>query len=298
MVRVLAVALVVACGGPSAPPTPAGPPAQLIATREGGDDVIVAQVNGKPVWGSCVAAQAARHHLARDAALHECVDFELLAQAAAQRGLATDPLVVDATRTALVGQLVAKAYEDGMTRPSDFGSAWDKFVDKNRWLVKHVEYRASTYVRVEVPDKAPPEVDAAAKAVAERIAAAVAGQTGMLPVHFLAYAEQAAAGAKYGHEDVRPFRQDALVPAYGDALFAIPEIGRASPAVRTPWGWDVILYTGDVPATDPTPEQIAAQLLPGLKQSYFSTWVDQLQRELGIKVEIAKDAQKQLESLP
>jgi hypothetical protein len=50
------------------------------------DDVVVALAAGRPVYGSCVAAQAERGHLSRDAALRECIDFELMAQEAERRG--------------------------------------------------------------------------------------------------------------------------------------------------------------------------------------------------------------------
>ena len=110
----LAVGLVACSGDAQPPPTRAGPPAPMVAPQRDASDLVVAQVNGRPVWGSCVTDQARRGR-SRDVALRECVDFELMAQAAEQRGLGTDPGVIDATRTALVSELVAHAYEDGFT---------------------------------------------------------------------------------------------------------------------------------------------------------------------------------------
>src|SRR5262245_24622681 len=97
--------VLVACGSSKAPapPTPTGPPAAWLPTPAA-DDVQVATVNGKPVWGSCVTAQGA-HAASKQDALKQCIDFELMAQAADARGLATDPDVALATRTALVSQL-------------------------------------------------------------------------------------------------------------------------------------------------------------------------------------------------
>src|SRR5688500_1194279 len=110
----------IACGGSKSPsaPAPSGPPASFIAAPAR-DDVQVATVNGRPVWGSCVTGQGARG-ATRDEALAQCIDFELLAQAAEARGLAVDPDVVLATRTALVSQLVAREYEDKYDGPEDF----------------------------------------------------------------------------------------------------------------------------------------------------------------------------------
>ena len=84
---------IAACGGSSGP-SPVPPPASsarpaplVIATPRLTDgDVEVARVNGRPVWSSCVATQAAgagsAEQLRRDA-LDQCIAFELLAQARA-----------------------------------------------------------------------------------------------------------------------------------------------------------------------------------------------------------------------
>src|SRR5690348_1474463 len=131
--RALAVLLfVTACGGSSTSKPQAaasGPPAQMTATPATSDDVIVATVNGKPVYGSCVQAQAARG-ATRDVALQECIGFELLAQAA--QPFATDAEVIGETKRALVSQFIAREYEDKYNAPADFGAAWDKFVELNK----------------------------------------------------------------------------------------------------------------------------------------------------------------------
>ena len=289
----------VACGSTHAPALPAGPPASLQATAEGTSDVIVAHVNGRPVWGSCVAAQAAREHATRGVAVRECIDFELMAQAAEQRGLATDPEVVDATRTALVNQLVAHVYEDGFQKPEDFGDFWQRAMVKGKlfYRFKHVEYRASAYVRVPVAAK-PPAEDPQAKAVADKIAAAVANERGMLAPQFFDIAAKAAAGAKTEHAEVQLYKEGALDDNYGAALWAIPEIGRASPVVRTSWGYDVILWTDVEPAADPSPDELAREALPEVKQAYFPIWAQRIGRDLGVHVTVAPDAEHLLESLP
>ena len=289
----------VACGSTHAPALPAGPPASLQATAEGAGDVIVAHVDGRPVWGSCVAAQAAREHVTREVALRECVDFELMAEAAEHRGLATDPEVVDATRTALVNQLVAHVYEDGFQKPEDFGEFWQRALIKGKLIYRyrHLEYRASAYVRVPVAAK-PPAEDPQAKAVADRIAAAVADERGMLAPQFFEIAEKAAAGAKTEHAEVELYKQGALDDNYGAALWAIPEIGRASPVVRTSWGYDVILWTDVEPAANPPPDELARDVLPDVKQAYFPFWAQKVGRDLGVHVKVDPNAEHLLESLP
>jgi hypothetical protein len=286
--------IVAACGacGSSAPPVPApvGPPAALVAAPAPGD-AIVARVNGRPVFASCVAAQGRGKTV--KAGLDDCVAFELMAQEAERRGDDRDRDVVLATKTALVSKLVATTYEDTSKDPAALPD-WQKFLDKWQAGVKHEQYRASTYVRVPVPAKAPADADAQARALAEQIAAALAPERGLMSAQVRAIVERITPAlvkcrletTTPCYDDIDPFAEGGLEEHYGPALFAIPEVGRASPVVRTKWGWDIIIWTEDVPATNPPPGEIADKLLPLYKQSHFGTWVREIEKSLGVKVEL------------
>jgi peptidyl-prolyl cis-trans isomerase C len=279
-----AVLLLVACGGSTQPPPqPAGPPATTVAQAAGSDDVVVATVNGRPVWGSCVAAQHS---------LDDCIGFELMAQEAERRGLAKDPDVVLAARTAMVSRVVEKEYEDAFTKPGDFGSAWDQALARNRVRYDHPEVRASAFVRVPV-DK--PADDAAAHALADQIAQAAGSGAGWMSPQLFALADQVAAGRPIQHQDVPPMQKEQLDATYGAALYGLPEVGRTSGAVRTKWGWDIVLYRDVLPEVHLSEAQIAAQLLPDMQRSYFSLWVHHLEQAMGIHVE---QHPEQLENLP
>lgn len=290
------VVFVIACGGkPAPPPTPTGPPASLAATPAR-SDVQVATVNGRPVWGSCVTAQAARG-ASRDEALHQCVDFELMAQAAEARGLATDPEVVLQTRTALVSQLVALAYEDKYTRPEDFGAFWDRSLARNRFRFDHPEARGSVYVRVPVPKQAPPEAVQAAKQQIDAVYAALRDERGLMKPHIEAIAKRATT-AKLDIAQVPPDILDGrLDRSYAVPLFQIPEIGRVSPPVRTPWGWDIILWDSVVPEIHATPDEIVAAALPEIKRAYFPQWVNAIAKNLGVHIQIVDKNLPLLEQL-
>lgn len=286
------------CGGTGAPPESSGPAAAFDPVPAPGD-AVVATVDGHPVYASCVAAQARRSasHDVR-AALGECVDFELMAGAARARGLASDPDVALATRTALVSQLVGKVYEDGYTQPAQFGADWDPLTTKAAFRYRHQNYRASTYVRIPVAKDAPADADADAHATATRIADAVAGERGLLGGSFVALAQAAAGPVKLDHQDVPPYRAGALDDHYAEALFAIPEVGRTAGPVRTQWGWDVIAWTGDVPAASPSDAELAQLLLPDVKRRWFGRWVDGIARQLGVHVELIAANVDKLEGLP
>ncbi len=286
-----------ACGS-SNPPATSGPPASIVATRAAPDDVIVAQVDGRPVWGSCVVAQAARG-ATKPNALNQCIDFELMAQAAERRGLATSPEVARATHTAMVSQLVAQVYEAGYQKPADFGNNWARLTNSNLWRVKHEDYRASTYVRITLPETATQDQVDAAKVTADHIAEVLAPERGLLGPQLVELAQRAAGETKLDHQDVPAYRIGGFGDArYGNALFALPEIGRTTPATRTKWGWDIIAWTGDVPATDPTEDEIVEKLLPEVKQSFFATWVGRIERDLGVHVEMVPANIAKLEGKP
>lgn len=259
---------------------------------------MVAKVNGRPVWASCVTAQAARSHLGRDAAVQQCIDFELLAQAAEQRGFATNRDVITQTKAALVNELIASVYEAGFTKPEQFGSAWELAKSKLSLRWKHVEYRASSYVRVVVDAKATKEQDEQARAVAEKVAAALKPERGLLGPQLVALAQPIANPVPLFHQDVPLYKRTGLDPPYAEALFAIPEIGRTSGAVRTKEGWDVIAWTGVEPETSPSPDELAAKLLPDVKQLYFNTWVGSIAQQLHVHVELVAANVAKLEALP
>lgn len=277
------VALLGCSGSPTAPPD-AAPARAIVATAESPDDVQVATVNGRPVWGSCVVHQ----HKPKDAALADCIAFELLAQAAEPRGLAADPGVVDATRTAMVSRLVATQFEAKYRTYADLGGAMDGVLERRLFVMHQPDLRTSTYARVPLPATATPDEEARARAAAEQLAAALRDETGLFSVNL---AEAAArveqqTGVKFEHGDVPINERKAFVKEYADALWTIPEVGRIAGPVRTKWGWDVVLWTGGSPARERTRAEVADELFPELRRQYFSLWVEGIRKALGITVQL------------
>jgi hypothetical protein len=298
VVSIIASGACAACSGPHAPPpTPSGPPAPMLATAAP-DDVQVATVNGRPVWGSCVSAQAA-HGASRDEAMKQCIDFELMAQVAETRGLATDADVVLATRTALVSQLVAKDYEDKFTRPEDFGTFWTKSVERNRGHFDHDEVRGSVYVRINVPTSAPPAADAKAKQEIDAIYAALANERGLMKPNVEEIAKRVVGALPELEVAAVPpsLRRGRLDETYVSQLFAIPEVGRVAPPVRTRWGWDVILWDSVIPAVHATPDELVQSALPDVKRSFFPYWVNRIGQNLGVHIELVDKNLPLLENL-
>src|SRR4029079_17471882 len=106
----------------------------------------------------------------------------------------------------------------------------------------------------------------------------------------------AGSDVKVETSDVRPTHQDDLVAPYARALYAIPEVGRIAPPVRTQWGWDVVLWTGGVEARERTRDEVVADLFPELRRQQFQLWVTQIGKQLGVHVEIDQAAAAKLAS--
>ncbi|MGN6104111.1 MAG: peptidylprolyl isomerase [Kofleriaceae bacterium] len=285
----LAVALFAACGGgPEPRPAPAAAPISPIAPPAGPADEVVARVDGRPVWSSCVAGQLARGAADRRAALDECVAFELLAAAADARGLAGDPEVAAETRRALVSRVVQLGFEDRYRTPADLRQPIDRIIERNRDKLVRPELRGSTFLRIELPGNAPPERVAQARALADQAARELAGRTGLFGID-LQELERRLAGTtdlRMLAAEVPPSPREALDAAYGDALWSVPEVGQVAGPVRTSWGWDLVLLSEQQPPRTYTHDEVAAELFPGVRRTAFQTWIHQLAKSLGAKIEV------------
>ena len=287
-----------ACGrGPaSAPssavavPATAAPP--ITATPAAPDDVVVARVDGRPVYGSCVAAQAAQHGGHRRAALDDCVGLELLAGAAAGRGLDRDPDVVDAYRHALVNRFVDREFAARIRTAADLpASLVEPTLEKEGFKMHRPEFRYGVYVRATLPagtpDGSPKEQ--AARALIEAVHAELVGRRGLFPSDVFEVGDRLAAarGATVDH-DAKPYATSLEGGAdrpWREALFQAPEIGAVSPPNRNKWGWDVILWTDVLPARNLTRDQFLTDLFPTLRRRYFMQWSQQLYRDHRVDVD-------------
>ena len=292
-----------ACSGAASGPAPVVAPTVIATPRLTADDAPVARVNGRPVWASCVAVQARKVAAGTEAdrratALDQCVAFELLAQAAEARGEAGAPEVAEAARTAEVNRLVETDFEQRYRTPADLAPQIDALLKANAARMHIPQIRGSTFARFIVPPHAPDEIEARARALADRLATELAGQIGLYGVHLTEAARRIAEGSgiKLETADVPPNYQDRLVDTYGAALYAILEVGRTSPAFRTPWGWDVVIWTGGIEARDRSRDEVAAAIFPELRRQQFVSWTNQIGKRLGVHVEVDEAAVKALDT--
>lgn len=277
----------VACGAPDpgeapgkAPAAPAAPDRALPVAAPAGR-AVVAEVNGAPVYEDCVAIQAAAHGIDRRAALDQCIDFELLAQEAARRGLAADPEVQWTRKAESVRRLIDDAFLARYPDPDSVDpSQLQPIYDQHRIRYQRPELRETVYARAPAAEAEHPAGspgDVAARALMEEVHAALAGRRDVTAEDLEQAARAADPAATVEVARVRPFhRQGAIVKPFLDATFAIPEAGMVSPPVRTSWGWDVILLARIHPAVDMSIDEVKPELFEILRRRLYTQWVEGL----------------------
>lgn len=275
------------CGSSAGPVAiqPEGPAAALIAVPAP-DDVQVATVDGRPVWGSCVADQIKREpKLTRQAALDQCIAFELLAQKADR--FKTDREVSDATRAVLVQRLL-DAFEAKYPDPDSLRAQIDDMFNKAGTTTRP-ELRASYYALIHLEGNQPADKLEAGRKAAEQLYAKLATETGLFPDHVRAATADIAlpADMKFEFADYGAIARDnrKTVPEYVGALFGISEVGRVAPVVKTTYGFQVILLTELKPAVEIEREQVFA----GLRRQLFVQFVGDLMKTHTIEVADLKD---------
>jgi hypothetical protein len=279
----------VACGDDGSVVEESGAPTQVVtslaATPTSPSDVVVARVAGRPVYASCVQAQAVHARTAK-AALDECIAFELLAQAAEARGYAEDDDVIDATRTALASRVVETGYEATHQRAETLEPYLSQVMQRDRRPDAMPELRASAYARVNLAKTATPADEAAAKAVIEAIAAELAGQDGLMGPDLATAVKHHQGKPPVVYADVKPLPAQGLETNYAQALFSIDAVGHIAGPVRTAFGYDVVLLTNIEPAFTLTREMREANLVPELRRQVFDRWVKDIEKAAGTQIEM------------
>ncbi|HTJ41771.1 MAG TPA: hypothetical protein VL463_06725 [Kofleriaceae bacterium] len=288
------VVVVVACSGKSQPHARSSRIAlpSIDQTPRSKDDPIVAKVDGHPIYGSCVATQAAAHHADAKHALDECIGFELLAHAALARGVEQDPDVGDAYRRALVSRFVDVEFRDHYATFDDLPQELrDAAYEKFKWRLHRPEYRYAVYVRATLGDKATPADDDAAHALIQAVYDRLKDRRDLF-ADDLYEAADAVAGAKQIDKSAQPYGTGLDGPgerSFTTPLFSIPDIGMVAPPARTKWGWDLILYVGKLPALETTPDELRAWLFPELRHAWFEQWTEDLAKAENANIVVDED---------
>lgn len=270
---------------------PSSPAVALEASAGGG--AVVAEVNGRPIYSDCVATQARAHDLDRPHALDECIDFELLAQAAARRGYAHRPAVLDVRKTEMVRAFIEHDFSPRSRTPAQVPAgrvqaAWHKI--KPRF--DHPEYRLVRALRAPIKAHTPagaPQARAA-RALAFEIYDKLAREDDLTAKAFRQRASAIAGGRKLLDDGqlVVSRRGGQFPPALARAVFALSQTGMVAQPTRGPHGWEINLLIKIIPAKhEPLARfepKLRDELYRALGRRDFLAWVKKLSKRYPIQV--------------
>jgi hypothetical protein len=289
------VMTMVGCGNTDPMPRTASNVEMLRDTPAAGpDDIAVAQVDSHPVWASCVKSQAESHHVTGRDALQQCIDFELLAQQAAQRGIGHAAELRQTRHEHMVSALVAQEFEQKFRTANDLPSSYvDGVLKKNQWRKDRADYRASFFIRFSVAatELRGSNADLAAKQKADALIVELGSLHGYVPSQIKQVAVGLFGPKGFEGSDVEMSDVGRLKLEYATPLFALADIGDVALPARTEWGWDVILMTSRLPPKITTDAELLTELFPPLRIFYFESWVAAIGKKLGIKPVIANNVE-------
>lgn len=300
-----AAALSCSCGEVSKPPPPATQQTLLssLAAHPAGR-VVVATINDEPVYGDCVTRQAEGHGLSREDALQECIDFELLAQAANQPQYMLDEDVQRKGKQELVRAFIEEHYE--LRSPADLpkhlvDALW-KQVKVSRY--NHGELREMVSCRVPLKDFGPETKEyASGKTYLHTLYEELKDKQDLTKedVFVTCYGTADKDGAKYKDAGVHelslltfPLRPKRFYAAdYHETIFEHGVEGQVRPPIWTSEGWDLLLVTKSVPTIATTYEEAAPELRTALfekpvyekhRNAVFNEWVDSFEEAKSVQV--------------
>lgn len=288
--------LLVACRDPSAPRPGAGagpgerasgPGTALLADPAG--RLVVAEVDGAPVYGDCVATQMAAHEIDREHALRECIRFELLAQEAGRRGLAGHPDVRWAQRVEIVRHLIDTDFVARFPNPDSMDRAL--LEEAYAQLIKQYvrpELRHVAHAWVPVDESEPPGSarDQAARALAGEIHAALENRRDLAAEELFETAESVAGDREVEHEGTFSLhRQSRLAESFIEATFALPGPGMVSPPVRSHIGWHIVLLTQIDPEVNVSLDEAKPELFEVQRKRQFLAWLSRLVDDSSIRID-------------
>jgi len=296
MTRGLHIALLsvflLACGSgksKQAPPESAGD----LTTKARADAVIVAEVNGKPVYGDCVATQV-EHGKAATAkeALQQCIDFELLAQEAFSRGYLSGREMIELRKQEAARLFMDKDFATKFSSPADVPeNELKRWYQRAKARYVHPEYRKVTYVRAAYTKNTPPgtKLDVEARLLINKVYDGLKGERffgwkrplyNLNKESFEFLARRAAGTQPLGSEQSHTFKRWGPVhESFRKPAFEIPAVGMVSPPARTPWGWDIILLEHIEPPKnidyEGAKDDLRTFLFQSSRGSAFLRWAEQ-----------------------
>ncbi len=269
---------------------------QVRAVEPTPGDVVVAEVNGRPILASAVRRRALHSKVTVREGLAELINEELLVQEAERRGLHRDPGVVEAGKAAAIYQLLAHTFEKDFT-PKDVEDAELRRIYKRmsrRWF-NRPELRNFAHAYLTRPWfkrnrrwTIDIEKDRELKQILRNFRRLLLQKRPKTWEAFRALAsnfDQGDQELSFGkglksHKDLRP--------AFADVLFALVRPGDFSEVIETR-PWYHVAYLIEIKPRKSIPfaqarSDIRDKVFPGLRKKAFTKWVDKIKQQCSIRV--------------
>jgi hypothetical protein len=245
-------------------------------------DAVVAKVNGRSIFASCVRIQAEAHQLSRDRALEECIDFELLAEAAEL----ADTNQADDVQTTAKQELVRTFIEDRynvrgpMDIPQDLvKKLWDQ-VQVPRY--NHPELRNIVFCRIPLTKEQGPESEefkiglVFLQGVYEKLRdERNIEKNDLFELCWKPHYEEAGVHKlKLNTFKIRP--KSGYMEEFHKSVFGPTEVGVVAPPLYSQYGIDLILISEIIPEKSTTFEEAE----PELREVLFNFPVYESTRDL------------------
>jgi peptidyl-prolyl cis-trans isomerase C len=260
----VALGAVAGCRRDTGARTASGPAVPLVAAPASGADDVVATVDGRPIRASEVALQARVRGVDARQALRDLVDAEVLAGAAAARGLDRDRAVIEAVKQEMVRRWLAVEFEPKAGPDAIPERLVRRTYNRNVNLFDHSEYVDVWHILTPVAKNATPEQKAAARADAEELAEKAKGLD-EAAFKALATTKRKSPGDPFRLERIITARDGWTVKEFSyPAHDLLKKPGDVSPVVETSYGYHVIFLVKRIPPVHMTVAEAAPKIREGL----------------------------------
>ncbi len=242
------------CSGGSSHPLTAADRRALTGTPQAASDAPVATVGGRPIFASALALEASAANVSPRVALQSLIDAEVLTLAAIDRGLLTDPDVIEQGKAARVRRLLQTVFEAETPAARIPEEDYKKTYEKNKLSLDHDAAVEVWHLLAQVDkDRATAEQRARARARLSSLLSQAASATS--DEAFAALASSPRSPGSTGSTDDVVVKaehftlpREQLEPAFADAAFALKRPGSTSAVVDTPYGSHIIRLVRSLPA--------------------------------------------------
>lgn len=249
----------------------------------------VSQLEQKPPY---VRARYATDEKKREF-LDSLITFEVLSQAAIERGLHKDPKVVQAAKQTMLRILMENEIEKKFTADDIPEADLRAYYDANKDQYNNPERRRAAHILIRVNEGAPEDQWQKARAKAEKVYAdAIAQRNDPNSFRRLAKDHSDDDATKNRGGDLSYFSRTEeggpMVRAFSDAVFAMENTNDIVGPVRTQHGWHIIKLTGKLSRRERTFEQVVPRIKRTLfkdrQQEMFESMVQALKAKTPIQI--------------